>query len=235
MDNYDVEPFPSGFDPNIMYPDAVDPVNVNADTGDKKPNKPIKPNQPDSNNGNQNENNSNIEPDDQNISDFDTSDYSEDLNDSTATDIPNQTSSSNFTQCTQNHTQLLTQNLTSFCNSSAPPSASYFPDDLFTLEERRSGFIVFHFIGLIYMFIGLAIVCDEYFVPSLEGIIEKLEISDDVAGATFMAAGGSAPELFTSLIGTFVAQSNVGIGTHGLKKRLKMVDLEFLEIVYKIV
>ena len=29
----------------------------------------------------------------------------------------------------------------------------------------------------------------------------------------FMAAGGSAPELFTSLIGTFVAQSNVGIGT----------------------
>ena len=208
-----------------MYPDAVDPVNVNADagsnTGNKKPNKPnkpIKPNQStDSNNGSNNENNSNIEPDDQNISDFDTSDYSEDSNDSTATDIPNQTSSSNFTQCTQNHTQLLTQNLTSFCNSSsAPPSASYFPDDLFTLEERRSGFIVFHFIGLIYMFIGLAIVCDEYFVPSLEGIIEKLEISDDVAGATFMAAGGSAPELFTSLIGTFVAQSNVGIGTHGL-------------------
>ena len=50
-------------------------------------------------------------------------------------------------------------------------------------------------------------------MPSLEGIIEKLKISDDVAGATFMAAGGSAPELFTSLIGTFVAQSNVGIGT----------------------
>ena len=38
-------------------------------------------------------------------------------------------------------------------------------------------------------------------------------ISDDVAGATFMAAGGSAPELFTSVIGVFIAVSDVGIGT----------------------
>ena len=29
----------------------------------------------------------------------------------------------------------------------------------------------------------------------------KMAISDDVAGATMMAAGGSAPELFTSIIG----------------------------------
>ena len=28
-------------------------------------------------------------------------------------------------------------------------------------------------------------------------------MSEDVAGATLMAAGGSAPELFTSIIGTF--------------------------------
>ncbi|CAB1446777.1 unnamed protein product [Pleuronectes platessa] len=42
---------------------------------------------------------------------------------------------------------------------------------------------------------------------------DKLAISDDVAGATFMAAGGSAPELFVSLIGVFIAHSNVGIGT----------------------
>ena len=38
-------------------------------------------------------------------------------------------------------------------------------------------------------------------------------IDDDVAGATFMAAGGSAPELFTALIGVFIAKSNVGFGT----------------------
>lgn len=67
--------------------------------------------------------------------------------------------------------------------------------------------------GLMYMFIALAIVCDEFFVPALGVITEKLDISEDVAGATFMAAGGSAPEFFTSVIGVFIAQNNVGIGT----------------------
>uniref|UniRef100_A0A8C2VAU9 Solute carrier family 24 member 2 n=2 Tax=Chinchilla lanigera TaxID=34839 RepID=A0A8C2VAU9_CHILA len=88
-----------------------------------------------------------------------------------------------------------------------------YPKDIFSLEERRRGAIILHVIGMIYMFIALAIVCDEFFVPSLTVITEKLGISDDVAGATFMAAGGSAPELFTSLIGVFIAHSNVGIGT----------------------
>ncbi|NXF10320.1 NCKX2 protein, partial [Smithornis capensis] len=88
-----------------------------------------------------------------------------------------------------------------------------YPKDIFSLEERRQGAVILHIIGMIYMFIALAIVCDEFFVPSLTVITEKLAISDDVAGATFMAAGGSAPELFTSLIGVFISHSNVGIGT----------------------
>lgn len=88
-----------------------------------------------------------------------------------------------------------------------------FPEDIFTMEQRRQGAVVLHVIGLVYMFVALAIVCDEFFVPSLDVIIEKLGISEDVAGATFMAAGGSAPELFTSVIGVFVAFSDVGIGT----------------------
>lgn len=88
-----------------------------------------------------------------------------------------------------------------------------FPEDLFTLEQRRNGAVVFHIIGVIYMFVALAIVCDEFFVPSLDVVIEKLGIAEDVAGATFMAAGGSAPELFTSVIGVFVSFDDVGIGT----------------------
>ncbi|KAJ8007788.1 hypothetical protein DPEC_G00097830 [Dallia pectoralis] len=88
-----------------------------------------------------------------------------------------------------------------------------YPTDLFTLEERRQGAVVLHMFGMLYMFISLAIVCDEFFVPALTVITEKLAISDDVAGATFMAAGGSAPELFTSVIGLFISHSNVGIGT----------------------
>ncbi|KAG8006221.1 Sodium/potassium/calcium exchanger 2 [Nibea albiflora] len=92
-------------------------------------------------------------------------------------------------------------------------SQGEYPQDIFTLQERRQGAVVLHMFGMIYMFIALAIVCDEFFVPALTVITEKLSISDDVAGATFMAAGGSAPELFTSIIGVFISHSNVGIGT----------------------
>jgi len=67
--------------------------------------------------------------------------------------------------------------------------------------------------GIFYMFWGLAIVCDDYFVTSLEDISEALKLSPDVAGATFMAAGSSAPELFTSLMGVFAVKNDVGIGT----------------------
>ncbi|XP_051785868.1 sodium/potassium/calcium exchanger 2-like isoform X2 [Erpetoichthys calabaricus] len=98
-------------------------------------------------------------------------------------------------------------------NRSEAVSQGEYPEDLFSLEERKRGAVILHMIGMVYMFIALAIVCDEFFVPSLTVIIEKFAISDDVAGATFMAAGGSAPELFTSIIGVFISHSNVGIGT----------------------
>ncbi|XP_061886502.1 sodium/potassium/calcium exchanger 1-like isoform X4 [Entelurus aequoreus] len=94
-----------------------------------------------------------------------------------------------------------------------PHRKGEYPEDIFSVEQRRQGWVVLHASGMIYMFVALAIVCDEFFVPALEVITNKLDISDDVAGATFMASGGSAPELFTSLIGVFVSHSNVGIGT----------------------
>lgn len=95
----------------------------------------------------------------------------------------------------------------------APHVKGEYPEDIFSIEDRRRGWVILHIIGMMYMFVSLAIVCDEFFVPALGVITDKLAISDDVAGATFMAAGGSAPELFTSLIGVFIAHSNVGIGT----------------------
>jgi len=88
-----------------------------------------------------------------------------------------------------------------------------FPADLFSDEQLGQGAILLHVIGVLYMFYALALVCDTFFVPSLDVIIEKFGISPDVAGATLMAAGGSAPELFTSIIGVFIAVSDVGIGT----------------------
>merc|ERR1719247_2062535 len=66
---------------------------------------------------------------------------------------------------------------------------------------------------MIYMFKALGAICDEYFVPSLEVIVDELQVSNDVAGATFMAAGSSAPELFTSLVATFLIVNAGGVGT----------------------
>ncbi|XP_072302388.1 sodium/potassium/calcium exchanger 3-like [Eucyclogobius newberryi] len=88
-----------------------------------------------------------------------------------------------------------------------------FPEDVFTKEQRKNGAVCLHALCAIYMFYALAIVCDDYFVPSLEKISENLQLSEDVAGATFMAAGSSAPELFTSLIAVFITKGDVGVGT----------------------
>lgn len=69
-------------------------------------------------------------------------------------------------------------------------------------------------VGVLYMFLALAIVCDEFFVPALEEMSSprRMNLSMDVAGATLMAAGGSAPELFSSFFGTF-NQTEIGFGT----------------------
>lgn len=94
------------------------------------------------------------------------------------------------------------------------PSIDDFPGDFMTQYQRREqGGVVIHFLLAIYMFGALAVVCDDYFVPSLEQITKKLNMDSDVAGATFMAAGSSAPELFTSVIGVFITKSDIGLGT----------------------
>ncbi|XP_064613836.1 sodium/potassium/calcium exchanger 4-like [Liolophura sinensis] len=94
------------------------------------------------------------------------------------------------------------------------PRAIYeFPENFFTLQETQDGGVVIHILIALYMFCSLAIVCDDYFVASLEMICDSLGLQEDVAGATFMAAGSSAPELFTSVIGMFRTRSDVGIGT----------------------
>lgn len=80
--------------------------------------------------------------------------------------------------------------------------------------ESPWGNIVWPIIS-IYLFLGIAIICDGAFIDSLTMICSRygLNLPPDVAGATFMAAGSSAPELATSFLGVFVADSPVGLGT----------------------
>ncbi|XP_044742700.1 probable sodium/potassium/calcium exchanger CG1090 [Chrysoperla carnea] len=93
----------------------------------------------------------------------------------------------------------------------SPPAIEQFPRPLMGPNARKHGGLILHFIVAIYTFIGLAIVCDEYFVASLDRICEELKLAPDVAGATFMAAGSSAPELATVVIGVFFAKDDIGV------------------------
>ena len=87
------------------------------------------------------------------------------------------------------------------------------PKPLLTKKQNLYYGWFFYVLGILWMFLGLAFVCDVYLEASLEGICTGLKLSNDVAGATFMAAGGSAPELCTSFIGVFVERSDIGFGT----------------------
>ena len=81
------------------------------------------------------------------------------------------------------------------------PSIEDFPGDLFNQRERQLGAVIIHFLVTAYVSWAIAIVCDDYFVPCMETISDKLNLQSDVAGATFMAFGSSSPELFASIVG----------------------------------
>lgn len=74
--------------------------------------------------------------------------------------------------------------------------------------------IIIYLALLLLSFYLLAKICDNYFVESLDFISKRLKLSEDVAGATFMAIGSSAPEFFTALIAlSKVGSEQVGAGT----------------------
>ncbi|CAO2587164.1 Sodium/potassium/calcium exchanger 4 [Lemmus lemmus] len=115
---------------------------------------------------------------------------------------------------TWRHRKLMASiNGTLLAKNCTDPAIHEFPTDLFSNRERQHGAVLLHILGALYMFYALAIVCDDFFVPSLEKICERLHLSEDVAGATFMAAGSSTPELFASVIGVFITHGDVGVGT----------------------
>lgn len=60
-------------------------------------------------------------------------------------------------------------------NFSSAVDDPLFPPDLFTPEQRTHGAVILHIIGIVYMFYALALVCDEFFVPSLDVITEKVK------------------------------------------------------------
>lgn len=91
-------------------------------------------------------------------------------------------------------------------------SIGQFPQDLFTQEQRLQGAVVLHFIGAAYFFTVSGLIINYYFIPSVQCICQDLKITPDVGAAVFMASATAMPELFTNLISTFIAESDMGLG-----------------------
>jgi K+-dependent Na+/Ca+ exchanger-like protein len=80
-------------------------------------------------------------------------------------------------------------------------------------DEIKPLAIVVYLLVEVVVFWGIAIVCDDYFMAGLEEITERLKLSPSVAGASVLAAGSSAPEFFTSLVGVLFYTGSVGVST----------------------
>ncbi|KII68473.1 Sodium/potassium/calcium exchanger 3 [Thelohanellus kitauei] len=86
-------------------------------------------------------------------------------------------------------------------NQTLHNSIAEFPKDIFSDSQYPRLISIIHFVVSIYIFTAIAILCENYFVPSLEYLSIKLNMRSDVAGATLMAIGGSMPELWVALVG----------------------------------
>jgi len=74
--------------------------------------------------------------------------------------------------------------------------------------------VVFYLFGVFYLLLFINVVCEEYFVETVNKAVEVLEIPESAAGATIMAAGSSMPELMAGLVGyTFKEAEDAGVGT----------------------
>ncbi len=65
---------------------------------------------------------------------------------------------------------------------------------------------------LLLSFYLIAKVCDEYFIESLDQIAHRFKMSHDIAGATLMAIGSSAPELCIAIIALIKPGNHEAIG-----------------------
>ena len=65
---------------------------------------------------------------------------------------------------------------------------------------------------VLLIFVGLAVLCDDYLVPWLQKIQRVCGMSDDMAGVTLVAFGSAAPELVISMVSVLNDDNKIGVG-----------------------
>ena len=94
------------------------------------------------------------------------------------------------------------------------PAIDEFPQDFFTNEQRTKGGVIIHVLIATYLIFALGAICDDFFVPVLEVICDKLHLSNDVAGATFMAAGTFLDSFILEILDRFEKLATKNLKTY---------------------
>eukprot|EP00299_Pterocystis_sp_00344_P008129 c2958_g1_i1.p1 GENE.c2958_g1_i1~~c2958_g1_i1.p1 ORF type:complete len:450 (+),score=67.60 c2958_g1_i1:42-1391(+) len=105
---------------------------------------------------------------------------------------------------TYTHEATESSSLSLHLQRSADPRETYecaAPRWVETFERKYGGHVVEMFV-LLYLFVGMAVVIDEYFVPSLEDLMTTANFTQDVIGATFLSFANASPEIFVSIVST---------------------------------
>ena len=69
------------------------------------------------------------------------------------------------------------------------------------IDDKPWG-VVIEVVVAIYSFVGIAVVADEHLAPALETLCHRLQLPEDVAGASFLALGSAAPEIIIAAVST---------------------------------
>jgi hypothetical protein len=77
-------------------------------------------------------------------------------------------------------------------------------------QIRGGGFLVYLF-GMVYMFIGIALVTQGYINPAIDIVKKKGILGSDTMNATLLAFTNSAAESFIVMNSIFFGVSDIGI------------------------
>lgn len=90
---------------------------------------------------------------------------------------------------------------------------SKFPEAFFTIGQIKKGGFLVYFAGIIYSFIGIALITQNYINPAIDIIKKKGILSSDMMNATLLAFSNSAAESFIVLNSILFGVSDIGIQT----------------------
>ena len=88
-----------------------------------------------------------------------------------------------------------------------------YPAEAFSASEVRSGAFVLYLAGIFYMFIGIALVTQNFIHPSIDIIKQKGVLSFDSMNATLLAMTNSAAESFIIINAFMFGATDMGIST----------------------